>query len=61
MFVKKIFRKKKIFKLFLAIFLYLKKNSVDFRKKKIEKKFENKFANFLFLEKKSVNSRLKLG
>ena len=43
----------------LAIFLYLKKNSVEIRfifEKKIEKNFENNFCNFLFLKKKSVNS-----
>ena len=52
---------KKILKIILAIFLYLKKkgrNSVNFRKKKIEKNFENNFCNFFIFEKKSVKSRL---
>ena len=48
---------KKFFKIILAIFLYLKKNSVEIRlifekKKKIEKNFENNFCNFFVFEKK---------
>ena len=42
---------------FSYIFLYLKKNSVNFRKKILK----IIFANFLFLKKKSVKSRLKVG
>ena len=34
-------------------FLYLKKNSINFRKK-IEKNFENNFCKFFIFEKKSV-------
>ena len=39
-----------------AILLYVKKNSVEirliFKKKKIEKNFENNFCNFFISEKK---------
>ena len=45
----------------LAIFQYLKKNSVEIRlsfEKKIEKILKIIFAIFLFLKKKSVKSRL---
>ena len=41
---------------FLYIFLYLKKNSVNFQKKKIEKNFENNFVKFFIFEKKLVQS-----
>ena len=41
---------------FLHIFLYLKKNSVNFRKKN-RKNFENNFVKFLIFEKKSVKIR----
>ena len=48
---------KKFFNIILAIFLYLKKNSVEIRlifekKKKIEKNFENNFCIFFVFEKK---------
>ena len=47
---------------FLYIFLYLKKNSVNFRKKKSKKILKIIFSNFLFLKKKVgkklVKSRL---
>ena len=36
---------------FLYIFLYLKKNSVNFRKKKSKKNFENNFSKFFTLKK----------
>ena len=44
---------------FLYIFLYLKKNSVNFRKKKLNKILKIIFVNFLFLKKKSANSPIK--
>ena len=55
------FRKKnrKILKIILAIFLYLKKNSVEIQlifKRKNRKKLK---IIFLFLKKKSVNSPIK--
>ena len=47
-----------MFKIILTIFLYSKKNSGNFRKKKIEKILKISFAIFLFLKKKSVKTRL---
>ena len=64
MFVNKILQKKieKILKIILAIFLFLKKISVEIRVifgKKNRKNFEINFCNFFIFEKKSVNSSIK--
>ena len=48
------------FSYFLYIFLYLKKNSVNFRKKKIEKNFENNFVKFFIFEKKVGENSVKI-
>ena len=48
------------FSYFLYIFLYLKNNSVNFRKKKIEKNFENNFVKFFIFEKKVGKKSVKI-
>ena len=44
---------------FLYIFLYLKKNSVNFRKKKSKKILKIIFSNFLIFEKKVGKNSIK--
>ena len=57
---KKNCRKKNFIKKISAIFLYLKKKSVEIRlifEKKMDKNFENNLCNFFIFEKKSDKSR----